>query len=97
MKNRPASAIIIVTMLSCLLSCLGSIAASACGNHIDLARIEQRIADPNLEGDLKERANALKTSAAAAIKAGHRDEGRAAYYQLMALLGLSASGPYRCG
>ncbi len=97
MKNRPASAIIIAAMLSCLLSCLGSIAASACGNHIDLAAIERRIADPNLESNLKETANVLKTRAAAAIEAGRRDEGRAVYYQLMALLGLSASGPYRCG
>ena len=58
---------------------------------------ERRIADPNLESDLKEGANVLKTRAAAAIEAGHRDEGRRVYYQLMALLGISASsGRYRC-
>jgi hypothetical protein len=100
MKNRRVSAIIIAAMLSCLFSCifscLGSFAASACGSRINLAAIEQRIADPNLESDLKQRANALKTKAAAAIEAGHRDEGRGLYYQVMALLGMSDSGPYRC-
>ena len=96
MENHPASAIIIATMLSCLLSSLGSSAASACGIHIDLAMIEQRIADPNLERDLKEEANVLKTKAAAAIESGHRDEGRRTYYQLMKLLGISASGRFRC-
>jgi hypothetical protein len=97
MKNRPASAIIIAAMLSCLLSSLGSSAASACGSRINLAMIEQRIADPNLESDLKERANELKTKAAAAIEAGQPDEGRRTYYQLMKLLGISASGRYHCG
>ncbi len=96
MKNRQASATIIAVMLGCLLSGIGSSAASACGIHIDLAVIEQRIADPNLESDLKERANVLKTKAAAAIEAGNRDEGRRTYYQLMKLLGISASGRFHC-
>jgi hypothetical protein len=96
MKNRPASAIIVAAILSCLSSSLGSSAAGACGSRINLAVIEQRIADPNLESGLKDRANVLKTKAAAAIEAGHRDEGRRTYYQLMNLLGISASGRYRC-
>jgi hypothetical protein len=94
MKTRNATAIVIAA----LLSCVGSSAASACVSHINLAVIEQRMADPNLESRLRERAKVLKTQAAAAIDAGHRDEGRAVYYQLMALLGISVSGaPYRCG
>ena len=100
MKNRPASAIIVAAMLSCvlssLLSTLGSSTASACGLRIDLAVIERRIADPSLESDLKEKANALKTKAAAAIQAGHRDDGRRMYYQLMTLLGIPSSGRHRC-
>jgi hypothetical protein len=84
-------------IIAAMLSCLGSFAASACGGHINLTAIEQRIADPNLQGDLKERANALKTRAEDAIEAGHRDEGRRMYFQLMELLGISTSfGPYRC-
>jgi hypothetical protein len=93
MKMRFASAVIVAVMLSCL----GSFAASACRSPIDLAAIERRIADPNLQGDLKERASALKARAAAAIEAGHREEGRGMYYQLMGLLGIaSSSGRYRC-
>jgi hypothetical protein len=80
----------------CLFSCLGSFAASACGGRIDLAAIEQRIADPNLESGLKETAKELKAKAAAANEAGRRDEGRAVYFQLMALLGISSAGRYRC-
>ena len=94
MKNRIVTAIITATMLSCL----GSVAANACSGPINLAAIEQRLADPNLDGGLRERANLLKTRAAAAIEAGHRDQGRRAYYQLMDLLGMSpSSGRYRCG
>jgi hypothetical protein len=101
MKNRPASAIIIAATLTCFLSGPGSSVASACGIRIDLPAIEQRIADPNLESDLKERANVLKTTAAAAIEAGHPEEGRKTYYQLMKLLGISGSGSgryrFHCG
>lgn len=94
MKTRSASAIIII---AAILSCLGSFAASACRSPINLAAIEQRIADPNLQGDLKERAYALKARAAAAIEAGHREEGRGMYYQLMDMLNIStSSGRYRC-
>jgi hypothetical protein len=89
---RFASAIVIAAVLSGS----GSLAASACGVRIDLAVIAQRIGDPNLESGLKEKAIALRTRAAAAIEAGHRDEGRRMYYQLMALLGVTASGRHRC-
>jgi hypothetical protein len=93
MKNRIAMAVITTAMLSCL----GSFAANACSSPINLAAIEQRMADRNLESGLKERANLLKTRATAAIEAGHRNEGRSAYYELMDLLGMSASsGRYRC-
>ena len=94
MKTRFAS----VAIVAALLSCLGSLSVSACGRRIDLVAIQQRISDPGLQGDLKERANALKTSAAAAIEAGHRDEGRRMYYQLMELLGIPRyAGRYHCG
>ena len=86
MKPGPASAIIIAAMLSYA----GSLAANACGSRIDLAAIEQRIADPNLDGDLKDKASLLKTRAASAIEAGHRDEGRKTYHHLQALLGIAA-------
>jgi len=93
MRIRPASTII----AAAILSCLGLFAANACGSRIDLAAIEKRIVDPTLDRDVRERANMLKTRAAAAIGAGHRDEGRKIYYQLMALLDIpSSSGPYRC-
>jgi hypothetical protein len=97
MKNRAASTIMIAAVLSCLVSCFGSSAANACVSPINLAAIEQRIADPNLESGTKQQAIALKTRAAAAIEAGRRDEGRGLYYQLQTLLGIAnSSGKFRC-
>src|SRR5215469_16286208 len=62
MRARFAAAIVI----DAALSCSGSFAASACGGRIDLAAIEQRMADRALQDGVKERATALKAKAAAA-------------------------------
>lgn len=94
MTTRLALVIVIATFLSCV----GSLTASACGPTVNLAAIDQRMADPNLPGDVKAQANALKARAAAEIKDDHPATGRQLYFKLMELLGVPLySGKYRCG
>lgn len=94
MKTRLAT----IIAIAALLNGIGSLAANACPSPINLPAIEQRMADPGLDSDVRERAKVLKSGAMAAIEAGERDEGRRMYYKLMSLLGIvTYSGPYRCG
>jgi hypothetical protein len=69
----------------------------ACEGRINLAAVEQELAKPSLNADLRREASAIKNKAASAIQAGRREEGRQLYFELMALLGVPASaGRFRC-
>jgi hypothetical protein len=77
--------------------CLTPSSSFACQARINLAAIEQELAKPSLNADLRREASAIKNKAASAVQAGRREEGRHLYLELMALLGVPASaGRFRC-
>lgn len=93
MTTRRAALLTIAVTLSGFAS-----AANACGPTINLAAIDQRMADPALPGDVKAQASALKARAVAAMKDDRPASGRQLYFALMKLLGIpSNTGKYRCG
>lgn len=73
-------------------------AANACVAPINLPAIEQRMVDPALAVDLKQKVIALRARARVAVEAGQRNLAQRLYRQVEDLLGLTPPpGPYRCG
>lgn len=84
--------------IAAMLSGFTSVAAEACGPTVNLAAIDQRMADPALPSDVMQQAIVLKGRAVAELKDDHPASSRRLYFALMKLLGIpSNTGKYRCG